>query len=48
MDIATAYDLNDSVEIFGRIDNLFDRDYEPVRGYNGAERAFNLGVKGNF
>ncbi|MFH1460212.1 MAG: TonB-dependent receptor [Candidatus Omnitrophota bacterium] len=48
VDISSRYELNDNLELFGRVDNLFDVDYEPVRGYAGQERFTSVGVKGDF
>lgn len=48
VDINGAYQLNDNFEIFGRIENLFDENYEEVLGYGGIERGFYGGVKATF
>ena len=47
-DISTRYVLNDNFEVFGRIENLLDKEYETIRGYKGLERAFYAGIKGMF
>ncbi len=47
-DISSSYDLNETIQLFGRVDNIFDVAYEPVRGYNGVDRSVYLGVKGSF
>ena len=47
-DWASSYDVNDNMQVFGRVENLFGRDYESSRGYAGTERAFFGGVKGTF
>ena len=48
MDISARYDLSEKVELFGRIDNIFDREYEPIRGYSGMPRGIYAGVRGEF
>ncbi len=32
-DILGRYKLNDDISFFGRVENLFDRDYEEIRGF---------------
>ncbi len=41
----TAYRLADSVELYGRVDNLFDRTYQTATGYNQPPRGFFAGVR---
>lgn len=48
VDVNGAYQLNDNIEVFGRIENLFDENYEEVLGYGGIERGFYGGVKATF
>ncbi|RJG40033.1 TonB-dependent receptor domain-containing protein [Motilimonas pumila] len=40
VDFAASYYFNNGIVIRGQVANLFDEDYEPKAGYNGAERAF--------
>ncbi|MFH2137358.1 MAG: TonB-dependent receptor [Candidatus Omnitrophota bacterium] len=47
-DLASSYAINGSMQIFGRVENLSDRDCESVRGYAGFDRAVFAGVKGEF
>ena len=42
------YAINDRFEVYGRIDNLFDADYEEVYGYNTQGRVGYVGLKGRF
>ncbi|PTW60624.1 vitamin B12 transporter [Breoghania corrubedonensis] len=42
------YRINDRFEVYGRIDNMFDADYEEVYGYNTQGRVAYVGVKGRF
>ena len=39
------YRLSKSVELYGRIENLFDRDYQSAYGYNQAPRGIFAGVR---
>jgi vitamin B12 transporter len=48
VDINGTYQINDHLELFGRIENLFDEDYEEVLGYGGIERGFYGGLKATF
>lgn len=48
VDIAANYNLNDTLQVFSRVDNIFDRSYEPIRGYNGIDRSLYAGIKGQF
>jgi vitamin B12 transporter len=43
-----AYRLTDHVELFGRIENLFDADYQEVFSYNHLGRGAYGGVKVRF
>lgn len=47
-DLKAAYALSEAVELYGRIDNLFDREYQQVHGYGTPDRAFYAGVRGKF
>ena len=40
-----SHRLGDHVELFGRIENLFDAHYEPVAGYGAPGRAVYVGVR---
>jgi vitamin B12 transporter len=40
VDLTAGYELIEQVRIFGRIENIFDREYEDVRGYSSAGRSF--------
>ncbi|MGC4024189.1 MAG: TonB-dependent receptor [Mesorhizobium sp.] len=48
VNVGGSYKFNDRFEAFGRIENLFDEDYQEVFGYNTAGRTAFLGVKGTF
>jgi vitamin B12 transporter len=38
------YDISKSVSVFGRVENLFDRDYQTSYGYNHPPRGVFVGV----
>ena len=48
VNIGGSFRLNDTVELFGRIDNLFNRDYQEVYGFNTQGRTAFAGLKGTF
>lgn len=44
-DAGASWQLIDSVSIFGRVNNLFNRDYEEVLGFPALSRGFFAGVR---
>jgi outer membrane receptor protein involved in Fe transport len=44
-DAGASWQLIDSVSIFGRVNNLFNRDYEEVLGFPALPRGFFAGVR---
>ncbi|HEY3696703.1 TonB-dependent receptor domain-containing protein [Phenylobacterium sp.] len=48
LDLRASYPVNDAIEVFGRVENAFDDDYETVRNYGSTGRAAYLGVRGRF
>ena len=46
--LRAAMPLMDGVELFGRVDNLFDASYETVAGYGTYGRSAYAGVRGRF
>lgn len=48
VDLSTSYCLTKNFQIFGRIENLWDRRYEEVRGYSTPGRSFYAGGKVTF
>jgi vitamin B12 transporter len=44
LDLTASYAVSPQVKLFGRIDNLTDRDYETVYGYRQAGRGAFVGV----
>jgi vitamin B12 transporter len=45
VDVAGSYDLSDRVQVYGRIDNLFDENYEEIAGYGTAGLSAYGGVR---
>ncbi len=47
-DLRLSYPLRSGVEVYGRVENLFDRRYEPTRDYGSVGRGIYLGMRGSF
>jgi vitamin B12 transporter len=47
-DLRASYAVSDSLEVFGRIENAFDEDYETVKGYGTLGRTFYAGLRQSF
>ena len=48
MNLAASYDIHKNFQIFGRIENLFNKKYEDVWGYGTAGFSLFGGVKLSF
>ncbi len=48
VNVASSYRITDNCSIFGRVDNLFDEDYEEVTGYGTAGVSGYAGLKLTF
>ncbi|MGQ9371974.1 TonB-dependent receptor plug domain-containing protein [Azospirillum sp. ST 5-10] len=48
VDLQASYAVTPAVSAFGRIENLFDADYQEVARYNSSGRAFYAGIKASF
>lgn len=48
LNLAASYDITKNFQIFGRVDNLFDKDYEEVSGYGTPGLSFFGGIKLSF
>ncbi len=45
VDLTTDYDVLPNLNIYARVNNLLDKDYESVSGYATAQRAYYLGFR---
>jgi len=48
VDLRASWQATDSVELYGRVENLFDEDYEIVRDYGTAGRGAFVGLRARF
>ncbi|MFA5119754.1 TonB-dependent receptor plug domain-containing protein [Zavarzinia sp.] len=48
VNLAASYDLTESVQLYGRVENLFDEEYEEVYSYGENGRTAIAGVKASF
>ena len=45
VDLSGSYDLNERVELFGRVENLFDEQYQQILGYGTPDLSGYFGVR---
>ncbi|MGP1356850.1 TonB-dependent receptor plug domain-containing protein [Roseicyclus sp.] len=43
-----GYGLTETTEVYLRIENLFDEEYQTARGYGTSDRAFYIGIRSRF
>jgi vitamin B12 transporter len=48
VNVGGSYKINERLEAYGRIENLFDEQYQEVFGYNTQGRTAFIGLKGNY
>jgi len=48
VDVRAAYKVSENIELYGRIDNLFDTTYQQVIGYGTPGISSFFGVRGSF
>ena len=48
LNLGASYQLNETVQLFGRIENLLDEEYEEVFDYNAQGRTALVGVSARF
>ena len=46
--VGAEYALTDTMSVSARIENLFDTEYQTVRGYGTSDRAFYVGLRSRF
>ena len=44
-DLSASYQLSKNIELFARIENLFDEDYQQIFGYGTPERSGYIGAR---
>ena len=45
VDLTGSYDLTDSIELFGRVENLFDEQYQQILGYGTPGLSGSIGLR---
>lgn len=45
VDLSGSYDLNETIELFGRIENLFDEEYQQILGYGTPDLSGSVGLR---
>jgi vitamin B12 transporter len=45
LDLRAAWSLTEAIEIYGRIENVTDTEYQDVSGYGEAGRSFFIGIR---
>ncbi|MBD3730202.1 MAG: TonB-dependent receptor [Sphingomonadales bacterium] len=45
LDLRASFPVTEAVEVFGRVENVFDREYQTVAGYNSVPRGVFAGVR---
>jgi vitamin B12 transporter len=48
LDLSANYDISDYFSLYGKIDNLTDKNYQTVEGYSSSPRAWYVGMKVSF
>lgn len=48
VDLRASYPVNDTFEVYGRVENVFDDSYETARDYGTVGRTATLGVRAKF
>ncbi|MEM7068001.1 MAG: TonB-dependent receptor [Pseudomonadota bacterium] len=48
VNIGASYELSENLELYGRVENLFDEDYEEVFGFNTQGITSFVGIRGRF
>ncbi len=48
VDLRAAYPLREGLEVYGRVENLFDEDYQTILNYGAAGRGAFVGLRARF
>jgi vitamin B12 transporter len=43
--VGASWQVNDTIELYGRVENVTDEEYQEVLGFKGAPQAFYLGIR---
>ncbi|WP_208352141.1 TonB-dependent receptor plug domain-containing protein [Pseudaestuariivita rosea] len=43
-----GYDFNDNAQVYLRVENIADQEYQTIRGYGQSDRAFYVGLRTSF
>ncbi len=47
LDLRAAFEVHEGIELFGRVENLFDAEYQTAAGYGTAGRGAFVGLRGS-
>ena len=45
VDLNAAYEVNDKIELFGRVENLLDEEYQQILGYGTPDLSASIGIR---
>jgi vitamin B12 transporter len=48
VDLRASYPINDTLEVYGRVENAFDEDYQTILNYGTPGRGAFLGLRAKF
>ena len=48
VDLRAAYAINETYEVFGRVENAFDKDYQTILNYGTPGRGAFVGLRARF
>ncbi len=48
VDLRASYPINDRLEVYGRVENAFDKDYQTILNYGALGRGAFLGLRAKF
>lgn len=47
-DLRASYDITEQITVYGRVDNLFDKEYQQIAGFGTPDRSAYIGLRGKF
>lgn len=48
VDLRASYNISDTLQVYGRLDNVLNKEYQHVTGYGTADRSVYVGLRTNF